>query len=89
MNIWECSDGKACSLKASDAEKTIYDIKKQHIRVIDHNLIIILHLNIILIRKHILLTELSIIKTKQKQPKRKKKQIKNNIKVQDVHVDSC
>ena len=35
----ECSDGKACSLKASDAEKTIYDIKKQHIRVMDHNLI--------------------------------------------------
>lgn len=33
--------------------------------------------------------EMSIIKTKQKQPEQKKKQIKNNIKVQDIHVDSC
>lgn len=33
--------------------------------------------------------EMSIIKTKQKQPEQKKKQIKNDIKVQDVHVDSC
>ena len=33
--------------------------------------------------------EMSIIKTKQKQPERKKKQIKNNIKVQNIHVDLC
>ena len=79
MNIWECSDGKAFSLKSSDAEKTIYDIKKQHIRVMDHNLILTC------LKKN----EMSIIKTKQKQPDQKKKQIKNNIKVQDVHVDSC
>jgi len=35
------------------------------------------------------INEMSIIKTKQKQPERKKKQIKNNIKVQDIHVDLC
>lgn len=82
MNIWECSDGKACSLKSSDAEKTIYDIKKQHIRVMDHNLICCF---LTCLKKN----EMSIIKTKQKQPERKKKQIKNNIKVQDICVDLC
>ena len=52
MNIWECSDGKACSLKSSDAEKTIYDIKKQHIK---HSLLSRCHLHanrIIIIRKN-------------------------------------
>ena len=82
MNIWECSDGKAFSLKSSDAEKTIYDIKKQHIRVMDHNSDMLL---LTCLKKN----EMSIIKTKQKQPERKKKQIKNNIKVQNIHVDLC